>query len=53
MESDSHENELLALAETWFFRITVCLDKDRDFSNVIDVCKQQLECSLSTLSVIA
>ena len=58
MESDldvddpsSHDNELRA--ETWFFKITVCLDDGRDFSDVLDTSKQQLECSLSTVSVIS
>ena len=40
-------------AETWFFKITVRLDDDRDFSNVLDARKQQLESSLSTDSVIS
>ena len=58
MESDldvddpsSHENELLA--ETWLLKITVSLNNDRDFSDVLDASKQQLECSLSTVSVIS
>ena len=58
MESDldlddpsSHENELRA--ETWFFKITVRLDDGRDFSDVLDARKQQLESSLSTVSVIS
>ena len=58
MESDldmdnpsSHENELQA--ETSFFKIRVCLDYERDFSDVLDACKQQLELSLSTVSVMS
>ena len=60
MESDlnvddpsSHENELLA--ETWFFKFTVRLDDERDFSDVLDARKEQLEsrCSLSTVAVIS
>ena len=58
MESDlnvddpsSHDNELRA--ETWFFMITVRLDDGRDFSDVLDARKQQLERSLSTVSVIS
>ena len=57
MESDldmdnpsSHENELLA--DTWFFLITVRLNDDIDFSDVLDTCKQQQEHNLSTVSVI-
>ena len=58
MESDldvddpsSHENEVRA--ETWFLKIIVHLDDDRDFTDVFDVRKQQLERSLSTVSVIS
>ena len=50
-DPSSHENELRA--ETWFFKITVRLDDDRDFSDVFDARKQQLESSLSTVSVIS
>ena len=50
-DPSSHENELLA--ETWFFKITVRLDDGRDFSDVLDARKQQLEHSLSTVSVIS
>ena len=50
-DSSSHENELQA--ETWFLNITLCLEDDRDFSDVLNTCKQQLECSLSTVSVIS
>ena len=45
------ENELPA--ETWFFKIIVRLDDDRDFSDVLNARKQQLERSLSTVSVIS
>ena len=45
------ENELRA--ETWFFKIIVRLDDDRDFSDVLNARKQQLECSLSTVSIIS
>ena len=40
-------------AETWFIKITVCLDYGKDFSDVLNTCKQQLECNLSTVSVIS
>ena len=42
------ENELPA--ETWFFKIIVRLDDDRDFSDVLNARKQHLECSLSTVT---
>ena len=45
------ENELLA--ETWFFKIIVHLDSDRDFSDVLNASKKQLERILSTVSVIS
>ena len=45
------ENELRA--ETWFFKIIVHLDDDRDFSDVLNAHKQQLQRSLSTVSVIS
>ena len=45
------ENEMPA--ETWFFKIIVCLDDERDFSDVLNACKQQLEHSLSTFSISA
>ena len=50
-DPSSHDNELRA--ETWFFMITVRLDDGRDFSDVLDARKQQLERSLSTVSVIS
>ena len=50
-DPSSHENELRA--EIWFFKITVRLEDDRDFSDVLDARKQQLERSLSTVSVAA
>ena len=50
-DASSHDNELRA--ETWFFKITVRLDDGRDFSDVLDARKQQLERSLSTVSVIS
>ena len=53
MESDldiddpsSHENE--QRAEKWFFKITVRLDNGKDFSDILNTRKQQLECSLSS-----
>ena len=45
------ENELRA--ETWFFKIIMRLDDDRDFSEVLNARKKQLERSLSTVSVIS
>ena len=50
-DPSSHENELRA--ETWYFKITVRLDDERDFSDVLNARKQQLERSLSTVSVIS
>ena len=50
-DPSSHENELLA--ETWLFKITVSLDYDKDFSDVLNNHKQQLERSLSTALVIS
>ena len=47
----SAENELRA--ETWFFKIIMRLDDDRDFSEVLNARKKQLERSLSTVSVIS
>ena len=51
MESDldvddpsSYEDELQA--ETWFFKITVRLDDDIDFSDVLNAREQQLGHSL-------
>ena len=44
------ENELQA--ETWFFKIIVRLDYDKDFSDVLNARKKQVEHSLSTVSVI-
>ena len=58
MESDldvddpsSHENE--QRAGTCFLKITVRLDNGKDFSDILNACKQQLERSLSTVSVIS
>ena len=45
------ENELQA--ETWFFKIIVHLDYDRDFSDVLNACKKHFESCLSTVSVIS
>ena len=50
-DPSSHDNELQA--ETWFFKITVRLDNDGDFSDVLDARKQQLESKLSTVSLIS
>ena len=50
-DPSSHENELRA--ETLYFKITVRLDDKRDFSDVLNARKQQLERSLSTVSVIS
>ena len=38
---------------TWFLKIIVGLDDDRDFSDVLNARKKQLEHSLSTVSVIS
>ena len=38
-------------AEIWFFKINVCLDNY--FSGVLNASKQQLERTLSTVSVIS
>ena len=47
-----HENGLLA--ETWFFEDhSHSLEDDRDFSDVLNASKQQLESSLSIVSVIS
>ena len=35
------------------FKITVHLDDERDFSDVLDASKQQMERTLSTVSVIS
>ena len=44
MESDldvddpsSHEQE--QKAETWFLKITVCLNNGKDFSDILNTCK--------------
>ena len=39
--------------ETWFFKVIVCLDDERNFSDVLNTSKQQLEHSLSIVSVIS
>ena len=58
MESDldvddlsSHENK--QRAETWFLKITVLLESGKDLSDILNARKQQLERSLSTVSVIS
>ena len=47
------ENELRA--ETWFLKIIVRLEDDRDFSDILNARKQQLEtlASISTVSIIS
>ena len=59
-ESDSEpaldgpsSHDIKQQADTWFFKVILCLDNGGDFSKVLNASKQQLECDLSTVSVIS
>ena len=50
---DPSSHDIEKLADTWFIKVIVLLDNGGDFSKVLNACKQQLECGLSTVSVIS
>ena len=50
---DLSSHDMEQQADTWFFKVIVRLDNGGHFSEVLNACKQQLECCLSTVSVIS
>ena len=50
---DPSSHDIQQWADNWFFKVIVRLDNGGHFSEVLNACKQQLECCLSTVSVIS